>query len=386
MQTPFLDRRSQKGSSLREPFYDPQKSYDENYDQGPFGVFADGEDLRINEEPASPAKRGEPKYDFLGFKINSPFGIAAGPLVNSKFCKAAFQKGFDVVHYKTRRSVAFPSNPWPNVLSVEVEGDLIPPPGGIKQPLLGTSNFDNDPKTFSITNSFGNPSPEPPSVWVEDMKAAIKAEGKGQLLIASVVGTIQEGFSQEDYYNDFAKAAEMAASTGVKVIEVNLSCPNVASEGVVCYSKTAVLSICQKVKEKIGEIPMLIKLGYFSADQQQLLEEIIESVLPNISGVAAINTIPAPVVDEKGNQALPGEGRLNAGICGAGIKWAGLDMVKRLKTLREKLGKDFAIIGVGGVMTADDFLEYRKAGADVVQSATGAMWNPYLAREIKNFI
>ena len=58
-------------------------------------------------------------------------------------------------------------------------------------------------------------------------------------------------------------------------------------------------------------------------------------------------------------------------------------MVRRLKKLREEFNYSFNIIGVGGVATADDFFEYRKAGADVVMSATGAMWNPCLAKEIK---
>lgn len=357
------------------PFYDPAKSYDENYDKGPFGAFADNKDLRGNEEP---------KYNFLGFKISTPFGIPSGPLVNGKFCQAAFEKGFDVIHYKTRRSVAFPSNPWPNILFVDVEGDLTLEKA--KQPLVGLTNATTDPKKFSITNSFGNPSPEPPSIWQEDMKKAIAAEGVGQLLIASVVGTIQSGFSEEDYHNDFAKTAQMAKETGVKVIEVNLSCPNVSSEGILCYSKEAVLNVCRKTKKVIGNIPLLVKFGYFSKEQQKLLEEIMKSISPFISGVSLINTIPAPVVDKRGNQALPGKGRLMAGVCGAAIKWAGLDMVKRLKQIREKLNKDFAIVGVGGVMSVEDFQEYRSAGADVVQSATGAMWNPYLAQEIKKLI
>ena len=58
-------------------------------------------------------------------------------------------------------------------------------------------------------------------------------------------------------------------------------------------------------------------------------------------------------------------------------------MVKRLAVIRKKMGADFAVIGVGGVMTPGDFMEYKNAGADVVQSATGAMWNPELAQEIK---
>ena len=58
-------------------------------------------------------------------------------------------------------------------------------------------------------------------------------------------------------------------------------------------------------------------------------------------------------------------------------------MVRRLKKLREEFGYSYTIIGVGGVMNAEDFFEYREAGADIVMSATGAMWNPYLAKEIK---
>ena len=49
----------------------------------------------------------------------------------------------------------------------------------------------------------------------------------------------------------------------------------------------------------------------------------------------------------------------------------------------EKLGLDFAIVGVGGVIRPDDYKAYREAGANAVMSATGAMWDANLAREIK---
>ncbi|HTE48526.1 MAG TPA: hypothetical protein VK675_01300 [Candidatus Paceibacterota bacterium] len=55
-----------------------------------------------------------------------------------------------------------------------------------------------------------------------------------------------------------------------------------------------------------------------------------------------------------------------------------------MRLLRKKNGYSYTIIGVGGVSTPSDFFEYRDAGADIVMSATGAMWNPYLAREIKS--
>jgi dihydroorotate dehydrogenase len=72
-----------------------------------------------------------------------------------------------------------------------------------------------------------------------------------------------------------------------------------------------------------------------------------------------------------------------SGVCGQAIKWAGLDMTKHLRDLREELGMKFTIIGVGGVASAEDYKNYRNAGADAVMSATGAMWNPNLAEEIK---
>lgn len=65
------------------------------------------------------------------------------------------------------------------------------------------------------------------------------------------------------------------------------------------------------------------------------------------------------------------------------IKWAGLEMTERLEKARAGLGARFAIIGCGGVTIPFDFKEYRDRGADVVMSATGAMWNPYLAHEIR---
>lgn len=351
-------------------FYDPKKTYDENVNDGPYSM--DGVDYRD--------ETGEPSFMFLGHKLYSPFGIAAGSLPTSRHTGAAFRYGYDVVVYKTQRSGVFPCNPFPNVVGIKLEGDLTLEK--MQEPQLGTYEYTNDLSKLTITNSFGVPS-RSPEVWGEDYRAATSGAGKGQLLIMSVVGTIREGASAEDYYDDFATAAREAKDAGAEVVEINLSCPNVATEGVICYSKDAVHEICKRAKAAIGDTPLIIKVGYYTPDQQALLEEIIESVKEYIACISAINTLPAAVVDEDGKQFLPGEGRLKSGTCGAGIKWAGLDMVRRLDALRKAKGYNYEIIGVGGVMTPDDFTEYREAGADVVQSVTGAMWNPELAQEIK---
>lgn len=351
-------------------FFDPERTYNDNYDNGPFDM--DQKDYREKETT--------PQYTLLGHAINTPFGIAAGSLPTHRHTDAAFRLGYDLVTFKTQRSRDFPCNPFPNVVGVELDGDLTLE--RMKQPLVATDTYSEDLSKLTITNSFGVPS-RGPSVWADDLRLALEGVGDGQLLIMSVVGTINPGLGEDEYYEDFATTARQAVQVGAKAIEVNLSCPNVASEGVICYNENAVYEICQRTKSAIGAVPLVIKVGYYSPDQQQLLERIIEKISPFIAGVCAINTLPATIVDEEGNQFLPGKGRLKSGTCGAGIQWAGLDMVRRLDALRKDKDYSYEIIGVGGVMSPDDYHEYRKAGADAVQSVTGSMFNQYLAQEIK---
>jgi dihydroorotate dehydrogenase (NAD+) catalytic subunit len=351
-------------------FFDPARTFEDNYANGPFNM----DQVEYRDEST------ESKFSFLGFPVRSPFGIAAGSLPTSRHTNAAFKLGYDVVVYKTQRSGEFPSNPFPNVLPIDVQGDITL--DRLKKPFVVRSDFPKNLKELSITNSFGVPS-YGPSVWSDDLTRAVEGAGTGQLLIMSVVGTIREGMSAPEYYNDFAVAAQEAKDAGAQVIEINLSCPNVASEGIICYSIDAVYEICRLTKEAIGDTPLVIKVGYYASDQQELLERIVEKVSPYIGAISSINTLSGEIVKKDGSQALPGKGRLRSGICGAGIAWAGLDMVQRLDTLRREKGYTYEIIGVGGVMSPADFDEYRKAGADLVQSVTGAMWNPSLAAEIK---
>src|SRR3989344_7026904 len=143
---------------LQKPFYDPQKSYEENFEQGPFGTFAE-KMSRVNLD----IDFKEPQYNFLGFKVNSPFGIPAGPLINGNFIQAALDKAFDIVTYKTVRSEKYPCHPWPNVLSVKIDGDLTKEVA--KGKLIADTNY-HEP--LSITNSFGVPSMNP-EFWQKDL-------------------------------------------------------------------------------------------------------------------------------------------------------------------------------------------------------------------------
>ena len=349
---------------LRPPFFDPDKSYAENWDLGPFNGFADGVIL----------PPGKPRFDFLGTKLSYPLGIPAGPLLNAKFVIAALDKGFDVPVQKTVRSRVRESNQWPNVLGADIEGDLTIERS--QQPVMVRNEYK---EPLSITNSFGNPSYEP-EVWMKDLRECVAYAKPGQLVMCSFEGTKWDGFSHEDYVNDWVQGAQMIKDCGVKVVETNFSCPNEGAAQLLCFDIPKVRLIAEAIKNEIGDTALIIKIAYFD---EPSLRELVKEVGGIVDGFAAINTIPAPVVTPDGGQALPGAHRVKSGICGHAVKWAGLDMTRRLNAMREEFGMKYMIVGSGGVTVPADFKEYRDAGADVVMSATGAMWNPYLAKEIK---
>lgn len=351
---------------LHKPFFDPGKSYEDNYSEGPFADFADNKVY---------GEKGEPQYQVFGNKVYLPFGIPAGPLINGKFVNAALDKGFDIPVYKTVRTRAYKCHPWPNVLSAKIDGDLTLEKANEK--IIADNNYT---EPLSITNSFGNPSRDP-EIWQNDLRDNVAHAKKGQMVWASCEGTPWEGTTHEDYIKDWAKAARLIKETGAHAVEANFSCPNEGTANLLCFDIDKVRIVCEAMKNEIGNHPLVIKTAYYK--DQSLLERLVKEVGSTVDGFATINTIQAEVVDYEGKQALPGEGRARSGICGSSIKWAGLDMVKRLKKLREEMSLKYTIVGVGGVMSSEDYEEYRKVGADVVMSATGAMWNPLLAQEIR---
>ena len=221
-----------------EPFYDVKHSYEDNYEQGPFGAFAEalkatpsvtsGDSSPYEgelEKKTSNGVVGEPgSAAFLGQPVNLPFGIPAGPLLNSRFTTAAFRMGFDLATYKTVRSRAWGCNPFPNVLAVHpksADGSLTPGSAELDEGVLADTDYE---QPISISNSFGVPS-QSPDVWQPDMRAAIAAAGLGQVLVPSFQGSRVEGMSEEEYIADHATTARLIKETGAKLMVMNTSCP-----------------------------------------------------------------------------------------------------------------------------------------------------------------
>lgn len=346
--------------------YDVTKTHYENLEQGPFGGFADNKVYQ---------NTGEPQYDFFGTPVYLPFGIAAGPLPNSKFVKAAFNKGFDIVTFKSVRTHEYPCHPAPNIVALDFEGQIDPTSTDV--PIKTKTSYT---MPLTMANSYGVPSFEP-EAWQPEMREAFDVVGRGQAMLVAFQGT-DRGEGREAFIKDHVAGIKLLKQVGAKVIEINLSCPNEGSKELLCFDTVTTREIIEAIRAEVSDVKLLVKIAYFTDESQ--LKDFVEQVGPLVDGISAINTIAARVVGEDGKQAFPGGlARTKPGVSGHAILNAGLAMTARLVQYRDELQLNYKIIGIGGVQSAEDFKSYREKGADYVLSVTGAMWNPELAREIK---
>jgi len=347
-----------------KPTYDINKSYEWNYRNGPLfkGPYP------LDREIKRPVK-------LLDFELNSPLGVAAGPLLNSNWIKVYARLGFDILYYKTVRTRKRLSNAAPNCVLVDAKGPLTDDRLG--ETLYARVKVPDRIDQISITNSFGVPSRNP-SVWQADIERSKGYLSKGQILVVSVMGSSEYYPEREAFIQDFALCAGLAKEAGADVVELDLSCPNsTAEEGMVYLDPKLSGDIVRKVRARIRETPLFIKVGNFNPNRWDKLRDLLKASAAHISGIAGINTVKMTVMTDKGKPALPG--RAQSGVCGAAIKESASQFVRWVAEQRRQEGYEFVLIGVGGIMTPTDIDQFLDRGADAVEVATAAMWDPYLA-------
>lgn len=345
------------------PIYDIEKSYLANFEKGPF--FS-------GKIPKRKIPLREKWVDFLGFKVATPLGVPAGPLLNARWVGFAAQMGFDIVTYKTIRSQKHPAHPLPNMIYVDTKGFLNY--ARAQETLVRASFSPKDMETLAATNSFGIPS-QSKEILLKDIADAHQALQEGQVMIVSIVGTPREG---EDFIQDFAITAQLAQEAGAKIIEVDLSCPNVATcEGNLFTDPKMVFAICSCIKKAVSSVPLIIKVGVIE-DAYLLKQVMLAAAKAGVEGVCGINTMSMKVVDASGQAAL-GKKRLKAGVCGSPIRKIACDFVQKAHTINVQEKLDLKLLATGGVTEPAHFDHFFDLGADVAMSAVGMMWDPYLA-------
>jgi len=336
------------------PRYDITRSYDWNYENAP----AEPPEVVVPPYPGS--------WDFLGLPVNSPLGIPAGPLLNSRWVLYYARLGFDVLVYKTVRSEFRASFEPPNLLPVsatsltregtEIEAD----PGAA------------NPHTWAI--SFGMPSKSPRD-WRADVERTRRGMGNGQLLVVSVVASPQPDWTIDDLARDFAQCAVWAADSGADVVEANLSCPNVCTKEADLYlDAQAAAVIAAELRVRLPKLPLALKIGLFRHAEEA--EALVEAVSPHVDGLSSANSITAVVRGAFGG--------LRRGIGGAAITARCHEEMALLRRIVERKQSKLRLIGVGGVMTAADATARLNAGAHAVHLATAPMLDPEIALTIRS--
>ena len=344
------------------PTYDVTRSYEWNYRFGP-----------LFKGPYPPPRQIGQPIRLLDFELNSRLGIAAGPLLNSKWIKAYAKLGFDILSYKTVRTQKRPSNLPPNCVFIDTKGPLTD--SRLSETLFAMKETPTRIEEISITNSFGVPSRNP-SIWQADVERAKRFIGKGQVLVVSTMGSSEYHPDVASFVEDFALGARLAKEAGADIVELDLSCPNSnAAEGVVYSDPNLSGAITKAAKAAISDTPLFIKVGNFTRRDQ--LAAVLRTNAAHADGIAGINTVKMTVMTADGKPALPG--RSQSGVCGAAIQTSALQFVSWALEERKRNRYDFILIGVGGIMTPADMDRFLGLGVEAVEVATAAMWDPYLA-------
>lgn len=341
--------------------YDIAKSYRENYDNGP--NFS-GVSVKV---PATPAK------EFLGLKVNSRIGIAAGLLLNSKWMLAYSRLGYDLLTYKTVRSLHRPCRPPPNWVFVEDDGKTC-------GPIYTRNGPSANPAQVSSAVCFGMPS-MPPSVWRKDMNKAKSGLLPGQALIASVTASPQPNWTPEQTAADFAQCANWAVESGADAIEANLSCPNVCTaEGSIYRDAAFSKLVAEAIRSGIGKRPLLLKIGYFA--QQNELADFLREVHSAANGVTMVNGIARPVLTSEGKPAF-GPSAVQAGVLGRSIHPHSVQAARIVRQVIAQEGLALCLLAVGGASVTKDIADFFSAGADAVLMGSSPMYCPDLAAKAK---
>ena len=167
--------------------------------------------------------------------------------------------------------------------------------------------------------------------------------------------------------NDYAEmAARLDGVAGVRGLEVNISCPNVAAGGAEFGREPRSAARVTAAVRKATSLPVMVKLTPNTGDIVSVAVAVAEA---GADCVSLINTLKGMVIDTAGRRPLLGNGY--GGLSGPAIKPVALYMVYQVAG-----AVDIPVVGCGGITTAVDALEFIMAGATAVQVGTASLTSP----------
>lgn len=176
-----------------------------------------------------------------------------------------------------------------------------------------------------------------------------------------------------DSIDEYREITErLAGSPVVSAIEVNISCPNVRKGGVAFGSDPVMAAaVTSAVKEKAA-VPVIVKLSPNVTDVTLIARAVAEA---GADAVSLINTLIGMAIDLK--RRRPALANVFGGLSGPAIKPVALRMVYQVAN-----SVQIPVIGIGGIESTEDALEFMLAGATAVQIGTANFVNPRASEDV----
>jgi dihydroorotate dehydrogenase (NAD+) catalytic subunit len=192
----------------------------------------------------------------------------------------------------------------------------------------------------------------------------LAARVKAARVLVNVVGSRLEHFAEV--------VARIDGAAGVHGFELNVSCPNVRAGGTEFGADPEALRELVRLTRSATTLPLFVKLSPTLPDIAATASIALEA---GATGITVVNTLPGLLVDLDRKRPVLGFG--SGGVSGGALLPIGL-----LATWKVYRATKAPIIGVGGIATATDALQYLVAGATAFAIGTAAMRDPRLPRRL----
>ncbi len=175
-----------------------------------------------------------------------------------------------------------------------------------------------------------------------------------------------------DTVAEYQEIAERLADVDdIAAIEVNISCPNVKKGGVAFGTLPELATAVTNAVKKHSRVPVIVKLSPNVTDISLIARAVEDG---GADAVSLINTLIGMAIDHKSRK--PVLANVIGGLSGPAIKPVALRMVYQVAQ-----SVSVPVIGIGGIESAEDVLEFMLAGATAVQIGTANFVNPRAAEE-----
>ena len=171
---------------------------------------------------------------------------------------------------------------------------------------------------------------------------------------------------------DYIKGVELLNNQPIDMIELNISCPNVKAGGMAFGIKNEVAREVVREVRSITDLPLVIKLSPNAEDVVGMAKVCEEE---GADGVSLVNTFKALAIDI--HKRKPVFDNVYAGLSGPAIKPIALRMVHEVSK-----NVDIPVMGMGGITSAKDAIEFIMAGSTCIQVGTANFINPKIGLEI----